>query len=259
MIAADGQDGGVEWRSVGEDREVDRPRADVGDRRSQLALRLGDDRLRRGQRAGHQLVDLHAGSDDAFRQVLDGRGGRRDDVHLDAKTDGTHPERVLHALLLVDGEIPRQRVQDFAVRGDLDCPGNFRRAVDVLVRDLASMPADGDGARRVLALDVLTCDRDEGRVDLVARRSLGLLDRLGDRLHRLVDVHNDALAQPCRRNDALADDRERAVAADLADQRAHLRRADVDTHHDRFAFHVPFRSSLQGVQCPGRSTGSAVG
>ena len=164
-----------------------------------------------------------------------------------------------HALLLVDGEIPRQRVRDFAVRGDLDCPGNFRRAVDVLVRDLASMPADGDGARRVLALDVLTCDRDEGRVDLVARRSLGLLDRLGDRLHRLVDVHNDALAQPCRRNDALANDRERAVAADLADQRAHLRRADVDTHHDRFAFHVPFRSSLQGVQCPGRSTGSAVG
>ena len=61
-------------------------------------------------------LDLHAGSDDALRQVLDGRGGRRDDVYLDAKTDGTHPERVLHALLLVDGEIPRQRVQDWVLQ-----------------------------------------------------------------------------------------------------------------------------------------------
>ena len=40
--------------------------------------------------------------------------------------------------------------------------------------------------------------------------------------------------QAGRRDDALADDRERAVAADLADEGDDLRRPDVDPDEDRF-------------------------
>ena len=44
----------------------------------------------------------------------------------------------------------------------------------------------------------------------------------------LVDVDDHALLQPGRRHDALADDREAAVAADLADEGHDLGRPDVD-------------------------------
>jgi hypothetical protein len=96
------------------------------------------------------------------------------------------------------------------------------------------MTADGDGAARVLALDVLPADPDEGPVDLPARQPLGLLDGSRDRLDGLLDVDDDALLQAGRRDRPLADDRESPVPADLADERGDLRRADVDPDQDRF-------------------------
>ena len=92
---------------------------------------------------------------------------------------------------------------------------------------------------RVEALDVLPADADEGAVDLPARQPLGALDGVGDRADRLVDVDDDALLEPRRRDGPVAHDREPPVAADLADQRADLGRADVDADQDRFPFHLP--------------------
>ena len=48
---------------------------------------LGQDGLGRGERARHELVDLHAGGDDALRQVLDRRRRGGDDVGLDLEPD----------------------------------------------------------------------------------------------------------------------------------------------------------------------------
>ena len=161
-----------------------------------------------------------------------------------------HPERVLDALLAVDDEPARQDVEDLAVRRDRDRPGHLGRPVDVLVGDLPIVAADGDRAPRVLALDVLPADADEGPVDLPAGEALGLLDRLGDRVDRLLDVDDDALLQAGRRDRALADDGQPAVPAHLADERGDLRRPDVDPDQDRFSFHCR--------RLP-RFTGNAVG
>ena len=104
VVAADRQDRGVERRAVGEQGEVDGPGADVGHRDPELLLGLGQDGLGRGQRVGDQLVDLHAGRDDALGEVLD-RGRRAgDDVGLDLEPDRAHLERVLDPLLAVDDE-----------------------------------------------------------------------------------------------------------------------------------------------------------
>ena len=215
------------------------PGADVGDRDAQLLLGLGQHGLRRREAVGDQLVDLDPGQLHALGQVLD-RGRRRgDDVRLDLEPQRAHPERVLDALLAVDGEPAPLDVEHVAVVGDRHGARDLDRAADVLAGDLAVVRGDRDLAGRVEALDVVAADADEGAVDLPARQALGTLDGVRDRSDRLVDVDHDALLEPRCRDRPVAHDRESSVAADLADQRADLGRADVDADQDRFPFHLP--------------------
>ena len=192
---------------------------------------------------------------DALGQVLDRRRGRRDDVGLDLEPQRAHAERVLDALLAVDDEAAPLDVEDLAVRRDRDRAGDLDGAVDVLAGDLAMVRGDRDLAGRVDALDVLAADADEGAVDLPARQPLGPLDRVRDRADGLVDVDDHALLEAGRGHGAVADDRQPAVAADLADERADLARADVDADEDRFPFHHLVR--LSRPCC--RSRGSVAG
>ena len=138
-----------------EQGEVDRPGADVRDDDAEFLLGVGQDGLGRGQRVGHQLVDLDAGRADALGQVLDRGRGRRDDVRLDLEPQGAHPERVLDALLAVDGEPAALDVEHLAVGRDGDGARDVDGAVDVLAGDLAVVGGDRDLAGRVEALDVL--------------------------------------------------------------------------------------------------------
>ena len=103
--------------------------------------------------------------------------------------------------------------------------------------------ATDDLAGRVEALDLGAADADEGLVDLPARQPLGPLDGVADRADGLLDVDDRAALQPRRRHRAVADDREPAVAPDLADQRADLARADVECDED------PFYHALPQMKC----------
>ena len=118
VVAAHRQDPRVERRALLEQGEVDRPGADVGDRDAELLLGLGQHGLGRGQRVRDELVDLDARRLHALGQVLDRGGGRGDDVRLDLESQGAHPERILDALLAVDGEPPPLDVEHLAVRRD---------------------------------------------------------------------------------------------------------------------------------------------
>ena len=233
----------VEGRAVLEQGEVDGPGADVGDGDAQLLLGLGEHGLGRGQRVRDQLVDLDPGGGHALGQVLDRGRGRRDDVRLDLETQGAHPERVLDAFLAVDGEAAALDVQDLAVGRDGHGSGDLDGPVDVLAGDLAVMRGDRDLAGRVDALDVLAADAHEGPVDLPAGQALGPLHGVRDRADGLVDVDDHTLLEAGRGDGAVAHDRQPAVAAHLADERADLARADIDADEDRFAFHHLVRLS----------------
>ena len=135
----------------------------------------------------------------------------------------------------------RSTWSDIAVRRDRDRAGDLDRPVDVGAHDLAGVRCDRDLAGGVLRLHVLPTDAHERAVDLEARQALGALDRVGDRADRLVDVHDHALLQAVGRHRAVAEDRQPAVPADLADQRGDLGRPDVDADEDRFAFHPCLR------------------
>ena len=70
--------------------------------------------------------------------------------------------------------------------------------------------------------------RQVHRVDLDAGHQLGLLDRLLDRVDRRLEVDDDAAPDAARLGDADADDVEPVAVEHLADDRRHLRRADVE-------------------------------
>ena len=238
----------MERRALLEQGKIDGPRADVGDRHAEILLGLVQDGLGRGEGVDHEFVDLDAGRGHALGQVLDGGRRCRDDVRLDLQAQRAHPERVLDALLAIDREAAPLDVEHLPVGRDRDRAGDLDGTVDVLAADLAVMAGHRDLAGRVEALDVLAADPDERAIDLPAGQPLGVLDRVGDRADRLVDVDDDALLEPGRRDGPVAHDRQPPVAADLADEGADLAGADVDPDEDRFSFHrvVRLRSSLFG-------------
>jgi hypothetical protein len=236
--AADGEDGAVVDGAVDEDRDVGRAPADVGDEHAELLLGIGQRRLRRGERADDELVDLDVCAGDALREVLDARRCAGHDVGLDLEAHGAHAERVLDPLLAVDDVAARQDMQHLAVRGHAHRLGRVGCAGDVLSANLALVARDRHHAAAVLAADVAAADGDEGRADLVAGEAFGLLDARGDRVNGLVDVRDHALLHPDRLGDAVADDVHVTGAAHLTDERRHLGRAGVDADEDRFPVQV---------------------
>ena len=178
-----------------------------------------------------QAAALHALDD-----VLRGAVGTGDDVHLGLQAHAGHAERLADAFLRVDDEFLRQDVQDLLVGRDRHRLRRVDHAVDVAGCDF--LVADRDDAVRVQAAHVAAGDAGVHRVDLAAGHQLGFFDRALDRLHGRVDVDDHALLQAARRMRADADDFDRAVGDDLADDRDDLRGADVETD-DQFPFGFP--------------------
>ena len=143
-----------------------------------------------------------------------------------------HADRIGDAVLPIDGEFARQRVDDLPVGRHVDDGARVDDAFDVEPRDLALVTAHGDDAVRVLRAHVFAGHADVRRGDAHARHALGGFDGGFDRLDGLFEVGDDAFAQSKRRRDAEADDIHRAFAACARDDDRRLRRADVETGDD---------------------------
>ena len=200
-------------------------------RHAQLLLVGREHRFGRGELADHRVGDLDAGAVDARDQVLRRRLAAGDDVDVDLEPGAGEPDRRADALLLVDDEVLRQHVEDLAAGRQRHGPRRVDRAAHVVAGDLAVLAGDRDHAAAVEALDVRAADAEVHRADLDAGHQLGFLDRLLDRLHRRLEVDDDAALQPLRLRRADADDVDAAFVDDLADDRADLRGADVEPHH----------------------------
>ena len=160
---------------------------------------------------------------------------------LDLEPQRAHAERVLDALLAVDREAAALDVEDVAVGRDRHRAGDLDRPVDVLAGDLAMVGGDRDLAARVEALDVLAADADEGRSifqpdSRSARSTASAIERTVWSM-----LMTTPFLRPGGGHGAVAHDRQPAVAAHLADERADLARADVDADEDRFSFHRSVR------------------
>src|SRR5207247_5419831 len=190
---------------------------DVDERDAELLLVLGQDRFARRELLDDGLVHGDARAVDARDDVLRRALAAGDDVHIDFEPRAGHPDGRADAVLLVDDEVLRQHVQDFASGRQRYRLGGIDRAADVLARDLAILARDRDDAAAVEALDVRARQREVDRVDLDAGHHLGLVDRFLDRIDRRLEVDDDAAADAARFRRADADDVDADAVEHLTD------------------------------------------
>src|SRR6185503_7105096 len=228
VVAANADHRGVPDAAALVDGNVGRAAADVDQRDAELLLVVGQHRLARRQLLDHGLGDVDAGAVHAGDDVLGRALAAGDDVDVDLEPGAGHPHRRADAVLLVDDKILRQHVEDLAAGRQRHRLGGVDRAAHVLAGDLAVLAGHGDDAAAVEPFDVRPRQRQVHRVDLDASHQLGFLDRFLDRVDRRLEVDHDAAPDAARFGDTDADDVDRLAADDLADDRRHLRSADVE-------------------------------
>ena len=131
VAAAEAEHRGVAHRAAVVDDEVGRAAADVDHRDAEIALLVGEHRVRRRERREHDLRDLEAAALAALDDVL--HGGRRGGQHVHARLEAhaRHALRLLDAVLVVDDVLLRQDVQDLTVHRQGDRPGGVEHQLDV--------------------------------------------------------------------------------------------------------------------------------
>src|SRR5262249_24924141 len=157
------------------------------------------------------------------------RGDRAgDDVDFDLEAHARHAHRLANPILLVDDERLGQQVDDLAGLRQGDGPRCVDGALDVHRPDFAVLVADRDDTSAVDASDVAARDTRVHARDLGPGHLLGLTHGLADGFHGRVDVHDDTLAQAARRRRSDPHHVHATGGIRLGDDRADLRRADVE-------------------------------
>ncbi len=191
----------------------------------------------------------------ALHHVLHAGVQRRDDVDVDLQAHAADADGVADAIVVVDQEFLRHGVENRAIGGNLHGLGVFQHALHVRLRHFAVL--DGNNAAVVERLQVFARNRHVHRVDGAAGHQLGFVDGTLDRLHRLVHVHHDALADAVGRGRTDADDVDAAICLHFTDDRHDFVRADVQAHNDFFfPRHLipPFCVHVKLNPCPCRAS-----
>jgi hypothetical protein len=152
-------------------------------------------------------------------------------VHLRFQADTGHADGLFDALLVIDDEFLRQDVNDLLIGRYRYRPRGIDDPIDVARRHL--FVPDRDDAVGVEAADVIAGDAGIHRVDLAAGHQLRFLDGALNRLHRGLDVDDDAFLQAPGWMNADTDDFDAVVLGYFADDGRHLGCTDIQTH-DQF-------------------------
>ena len=211
----------------GEDRDVGGAAPDVDHADTELALVVGQHRLRRGQRLEHDVDHVEPGLVAALDDVLGAGDGGRDDVDLRLEPHAAHAQRLADAVLVVDDELLRDHVDDLAVHRDRDGLGGVDHPLHVPLAHLAILHRHH--SVRVEGADVAAGDAGVDRRDLAVGHQLRLLHGMLDGVDGGVDVDHHPLAQPARRMGPDAHHVDTAGAA-FGHDGTDLGRADVETH-----------------------------
>lgn len=238
ILPADGEHRRMSDAAVQEDRQIGRASAEVDHRHPQFALLRAEDSLARRQRLEDDIHYIEARAVHAFDDVLRRGDGPGDDMHIHFQAVTRHAQGFADPFLVVDHKLARQDVQDAAfVRDHRQGSGALDGPADVVPRHFLFLQRHH--AFQVLAGDVAAGNASVDRIDLHRRHQLRLLDRLLNGLDRTLDIDHDAFAQSPRWAGADADDIEGPFIRHFGNDRANLRRPDIQSHQNM----IPLRHS----------------
>ncbi len=202
--AADGNGRGVRDCALEEDDQVAGVRADVEQADAELALVGGE----RGFGGGDGLEDgfghFKAGAVGAGDGALQGAAGAGGDVQIDFKPRADHADGIEDAGLLVEDELAREQVKDFAIGRALDGAGTFDGGAHIFAGDLAHAVAQFEAAVGVDAANMRAADADNALVDVGMGHALGLLVGGLDGARCRVEIADEPFAHAGRLNHAVA-------------------------------------------------------
>ena len=178
--------------------------------------------------AGHfQTGPLHAAVD-----VVAGRDLAGDDVEVRLQPGAGHTDRVGNSLLIVDGVLLRDHVQDLIAGGQDKLVHVADQPVDVPLGDLVLGVIAHQHAAVLQALDVLAGNTDVDNVKRLATRLLGQFAGLADGADGFLNVGNDAPHDALGFHLAGAEDFQTPVSVALPHEGADFGGADVKSGYD---------------------------
>ena len=243
LVAGDRDHRRVANGALREHREVRGAAADVDDADAELALIVGEAGETRRELLEHDVVDLEPAALDALLEIVGGALRAGDDVHLGFEAHARHADGIADAFLAVDDEFLRQHVQDLLVRRNGHGLGRVHHVLHVDVAHFAI--ADRDHAVRIQAAHVQPAmPANTERISQPAMSSASSIGAL-DRLHRRLDVDHHAFLQAARGLRADADHFDRVVGRHFADQRGHLRGADVEADDEILVGRLPLNRAIK--------------
>ena len=133
----------------------------------------------------------------------------------------------MDAMLIVDDEFTRHRVQHLNGCGDRNLAAVVQDMQNVFPGDLARLGHDRHHSARGRAFDVAAVDAYIEIVDFAAEFAFDLGDGCGNRFSGGVDVRYDALFNPVARGSSHRDDADPIAGGRLGDQTGHLCRPHI--------------------------------
>ena len=201
VVAAYGDKPEMLRPSVCEYRDACSAAANVYDRSSRERVLRRKHAERGCKRLYNEAVHIEPRAADAVHDVLYRRRRHNYRLHLDVEAHSVHAERVVDADIAVERVFDRYRVQYRLVRGDDDvCLRRVYDALDVEAHYGARRASERDHALRADARHLSAAEGDSDLADVLPYHVLRVADCLAHRLHCLVEVDDEPLADSVRRS-----------------------------------------------------------
>ena len=115
MVAADGNRAGMGHHTVRVDNQVRGARADISQANAEILFVGAKNAVRRHQRFADDVVDMQTGAIRRGHNILRCAGRRRDHMQVHFEPSRHHACGIANARLIIENELLRQKVQDFAI------------------------------------------------------------------------------------------------------------------------------------------------
>jgi hypothetical protein len=155
----------------------------------------------------------------------------------------SHPDRVAHTILVINGELLRQNVQDLAIQWNRYCAGSFDYPLDIAGTYFAT--ANGDDAMAIETADVRAGDAHYCGADSCPGGFFCLRDCCSQRVDRRLNIHYHSAPQSSAGHDSVAEYCSGSFRSCLADQRTNL--AGTYINSAQYISHFPALGALVRV------------